>query len=351
MRVTAPAAPGQTPAAAREFVTRLNDRLATADRLPSATLASSQIVGAPGSTRELVIAGRAKAPDGKTPTTQFLSTGDRFFETIGLPIVRGRGLNPNDGDAGREGAVVNERFAALFFPNEDPIGRRLQLIDSRAANQPYPWLTIVGVSRTVPSAFANQTDQPVVYQSFRADPLLQRSITIIVADMPLHAAAAAVREEVRALRPGLAVHAIEPLDTAVERGRMAQKLLGTWLGVLAAIGLLLSSVGLYALTSHNVVQRTHEIGIRVALGAPVGGVIWLFLRRSLTHLALGVALGMGGALWAGSLFASFLLHSGARDYRTTAAVTLVLATIATMASLLPARRASGVDPIVALRHD
>jgi putative ABC transport system permease protein len=197
----------------------------------------------------------------------------------------------------------------------------------------------------------NQPEQPVVYQPVRVDPLPQRSMTVIVADMPLQAAASALREEVRALRPGLAVHAIEPLDAAVARGRMAQKLLGTWLAILAAIGLLLASVGLYALTSHNVVQRTQEIGIRVALGAPLGRVIWLFLRRSLTHLALGIALGMAGALWVGKLFASFLLHAGARDYTTTAFVTLVLVAIATAASLLPARRASRVDPIVALRHE
>ena len=354
MRVAVPAGPGQTDESARDFVARLNDRLVVArasGRLSSATMASGQIIGFPGSTRELVIAGRAQDPAGKPPTTQYLSTGDRFFETTRLPIVRGRGLSQADGDHRREGAVVNERFAALFFPNEDPIGRRIQLIDARAGISQAPWLTIVGVSRTVPSPFANQAEQPVVYQSFRVDPLPHRSMAVLVADMPLQAAASALREEVRALRPGLAVSAIEPLDAAVARGRMAQKLLGTWLGILAGVGLLLACVGLYALTSHNVVQRTQEIGIRVALGAPIGRVIWLFLRRSLTHLALGVTLGMAGALWAGTLFASFLLHAGARDYATTALVTLVLVTIATVASFLPARRASRVDPIVALRHD
>jgi putative ABC transport system permease protein len=351
MRVSVPPGPDQTAGTAREFVARLNDRLNASGRLPSATMANSQILGSPGSTRELVIAGRAQEPAGKSRTTHYLSIGDRFFETTRLSIVRGRGLGTVDGSAGRETVVVNERFAALFFPDEDPIGQRIQLVDGRAAMPQYPWLTIVGVSRTVPSPLANQAHQPVVYQSFRDDPLPQRSMAVIVADVPPQAAAAALREEVRALHPGLAVYAIEPLDAAVARGRMAQKLLGTWLGILAGIGLLLASVGLYALTSHNVVQRTQEIGIRVALGAPIGRVIWLFLRRSLTHLALGLALGMAGALWVGRLFASFLLHAGARDYTTTALVTLVLVAIATAASLLPARRASRVDPIVALRHE
>ncbi len=243
MRVAVPGGSGQAADTGREFVAQLNDRLAASGRLSSATMANGQIIGSPGSSRELVIAGRARGPAGKAPTTQYLSTGDRFFETTQLPIVRGRGLGAGDGDAGREGAVVNERFAALFFPNEDPIGRRIQLIDPRAGIPRHPWLTIVGVSRTVPSPFANQSDQPVVYQSFRVDPVPQRSMTILVADVPLEAAAHALREEVRALRPGLAIYAIEPLDAAVARGRMAQKLLGTSLGILAGIGLLLASVG------------------------------------------------------------------------------------------------------------
>jgi putative ABC transport system permease protein len=351
MRVGVRSEPGQSAESARAFVARLNDRLIASGRLPAATMANAQIIGSPGSTRELIVAGRAPDPAGKPPTTHYLSIGDRFFETTRLPIVRGRTLSPTDGDAGREAAVVNERFAALFFPDDDPIGRRIQLIDRRAAVQQFPWLTIVGVSRSVPSPFANQPDQPVVYQSFRADPAPQRSMGLIIADMPLQAAASAVREEIRALRPGLAVYAIEPLEVAVARGRMGQKLLGTWLGILAGIGVLLASLGLYAQTSHSVVQRTQEIGIRVALGAPIGRVIWLFLRRSLTHLALGVAFGMVGALWAGKLFASFLNNADARDYPTTALVTLVLVAIATVASLLPARRASRVDPIVALRHE
>jgi putative ABC transport system permease protein len=160
-----------------------------------------------------------------------------------------------------------------------------------------------------------------------------------------------LREEVRALAPGLAVYAVEPLDAAVARGRMAQKLLGTWLAILAGIALLLASVGLYALTAHNVVQRTREIGVRVALGAPVGGVIWLFVRRSTMHVALGLTLGMAGALSVGKLFGQYLRDGGARDYETTALVTLVLVAIATVASLVPARRASRVDPIAALRHE
>jgi putative ABC transport system permease protein len=120
-------------------------------------------------------------------------------------------------------------------------------------------------------------------------------------------------------------------------------------GILAVIGLGLASLGVYALTAHSVVQRTQEIGLRMALGAPAGRVVWSFLRRSLIRLAFGLACGMAGALWVGKLFGAFLLHAGARDYGTTSIVALVLIAITTVASLVPARRASRVDPIVALR--
>ncbi len=123
------------------------------------------------------------------------------------------------------------------------------------------------------------------------------------------------------------------------------------MGFLAVVGLVLSSLGVYALAAHHVARRTQEIGVRMALGAPSGRVIWLFLRRSLTHLAVGLALGMFGALSVGKLFASFLLHAGARDLATTAVVTVLLIVITLAASLLPARRAARVDPLVALRHE
>ena len=350
MSVWVPARFEDSPVARHEFFARLSDRIGASNRFPSVTMSSASVIGSPGSTRELSIARRAKLP-GDVPRVQFVSVGDRFFETVRLPIVRGRALVMSDGDAGREGAVVNERFVQRFFPNEDPIGQRIQLVQPQSRDVAFPWLTVVGVARTVPIASANDQFQPFVYQPLRVDAIPPRSVTVIVGDMTLATAAAALREEVRALDPGLAVSGIESLDTAVARGGGAQKLLGTWLGILAVVGLVLSSLGVYALAAHHVAQRTQEIGVRMALGAPSGRVIWLFLRRSLTHLAVGLALGMFGALSVGKLFASFLLNAGARDLATTAVVTVLLILITLGASLLPARRAARVDPLVALRHE
>ena len=351
MRLTLPGGVTQPPSARHQFFERLDERLASSSRLSSATMGSDQVIGAPGATRQVAIAGRPVDQEGTRPTTHYLDVGDRFFDTTKLPLVRGRALESGDGGSGREAAVVNERFVAVFCPNEDPIGRRIQLFDAEAKSTTFPWLTIVGISRTVPSPIANSEPQPVVYVPLRADPLPPRSMTIVVADTALPIAAKVLREEVQALQPGLAVYAIEPLDAAVARGRMAQHLLGTWLGILAVIALVLTSVGLCALTAHSVVQRTQEIGVRMALGAPVARVLWLFLRRSLTHVVLGVTFGLSGALYAGKLFAQFLLNTVARDYWTVAIVTLVLVSTAAAASIIPARRAARIDPLVALRQD
>ena len=351
MRVMLPTGAGQSEQSRRDFVARLDERLAVSHRLASVTLTSGRVIGSPGTVRNVSIAGQPPDAVANERRTQMLSVGDRFFETIGLPVVRGRVLGPDDGGVGREVVVVNEEFVAQFLAREEPIGQRIQLVQPEAKVATVAWHTIVGVSRTVPSPFVNQRPQPVVYVPFRSEAESPRSTSIIVRDAPLATAAAVLREEIRALNPSLALHAIEPMDVDVARGRMAQKLLGTWLGILAAIGLVLASVGVFALTAHNVVQRTQEIGVRMALGAPVSLVIWMFLRRSLTHLALGVLLGTVGALFVGKLFGTFLVSSGAADYPTTSLVLVVLIVITTVASLLPARRAAKVDPLVALRHE
>jgi putative ABC transport system permease protein len=349
MRLSLPEQRYKSPDQLEDFFVRLNDRLVSSPGIAQVTMTSEQLFGPPGGARQLVIAGRSPQAGSKPLTTRYAAVGDRYFETLGLPIVRGRGLTVASGSSETE-AVVNERFASLFLPNEDPIGRQVQLRDPRAAGAPSPWMTIVGVSRTLPGTSMNAPPAPAVYVPFRSDPAPPSSMTLVAAGADLPTAAAALREEVRAMDPNLPLYAIEPVEAAVARGRYPQKLLGTWLALLAAIGVVLAAVGLYALTAHGVAQRTQEIGLRMAMGASGSEVIWLFLRRSAAQLAIGLALGVTGALFVGRLFQQFLLHAGARDLVTTSLVALLLIAVAAAASFFPARRASRVDPLVALRH-
>jgi ABC-type antimicrobial peptide transport system permease subunit len=147
------------------------------------------------------------------------------------------------------------------------------------------------------------------------------------------------------------VAGIESLDAAIVRARMGVRLVGTWFGVLALIALVVAGVGLAAVTAHGVAQRAQEIGIRMALGADHPDVVWLFVRRTLVSLAAGVVVGLGGALAIGQLLMMYIVRTSPRDPLTLVLVTLLLAAVAILASLAPARRASRVDPAVALRAD
>jgi len=165
----------------------------------------------------------------------------------------------------------------------------------------------------------------------------------------LAAAAAAIRADVRALDPEVPVFAVERVEAAAERSRLPQRLVGSWFGVIAFVGLVLSTLGVYALTSYAVAQRTQEIGVRVALGARPRQVAWLFLRRTAVHLAIGLTLGVAGTLAAGRVLQSLLVDITARDPLTLAGVVVLLAAVACVASLIPSRRAARLDPMEVLR--
>ncbi|HJU75376.1 MAG TPA: FtsX-like permease family protein, partial [Gemmatimonadaceae bacterium] len=253
-----------------------------------------------------------------------------------------------------EGVVVDEAFAATFFPEGAVLGARLRLAASANPSgqtaPPTPPLTVVGVVPALPHLGPPQSDQPEVYVPIGALPL-PGSGTIIVRGTDLRSAVNTLREEVRALDADLPLHAIETVDSAVARARYPAKMVGTWLAIIAGIALLLSSVGVYALAAHAVTQRTQEIGVRMALGARASEVVWLFMRSAVAQLALGITLGLIGVLATTQLLRTYLGDVSPRDPVTLAIVAGVLAAVALAASLLPARRATRVDPIVALRYE
>ncbi len=298
--------------------------------------------GAP--TREVFIDGTDNAPGEKPPLVSYLLTGARYFETLKLPIVRGRGIQDIDARPSQEGAVVDQRFAMRFFPNQDPLGRRIRV---GAAGVRY---TIVGVARTVPQLGPAAELRPVVYAGLEAEPAPDGRAAIIVKG-PLAAASAALREEVRAMDPALPLFAIETLDQTQARGRVPARLFTTWFGSLAVVALVLAAVGVFAITAHSVTQRTEEIGIRMALGADAWAVVGMFLRRTSRLLTLAIVLGLAGSRVLGTLIQSLLQDVGQRDPLTLTMVTVVLGAVTFLATLIPASRAARADPVVALRGE
>jgi predicted permease len=313
-----------------------------------------------GFARRFEVVGRPKADAAQElPTVTMLAVDPRYFDTVGVQPLRGRVFNVNDGHNGQEHALVNARLAQMYFPNTDPIGQQIVLGLDASLGDPPPGIpmsqtfTIIGIVPDIRQRGLEQREpDPIAYVPFRMQPrgfmtLLARS------DGDPHALAPVLREELRAIDPDLPLFNIRTVDENLAQQRWPFRVFGTMFGIFAAGALLLSAIGLYAVTAYSVRQRTQEIGIRTALGAQSTQVMWLFVRRAFFHLALGLSLGVAGAVGVGSIFeaAELLIHINGRDPITIGSIALLLAGVALAASIWPARRATQLDPLVALRRD
>jgi putative ABC transport system permease protein len=190
----------------------------------------------------------------------------------------------------------------------------------------------------------------VLYVPLGAVPL-QGAATILVRARDASGAAQALREQVKALDPNLALYAIEPVEEILARGRFPVRMISTWFSVIAAIAIVLVAVGLYSLTAHGVAERTREVGVRMALGANATQVVWLFVKRSLAQLTLGLGLGLTAAAATGRLLQAYLNQVTPRDPVSLTVVCGMLIAVAAVATILPARRAARLDPAVTLRAE
>lgn len=337
----------------KRFFRQLDERLSSIRSFAAVTVASDiPLLTAINSLRELTIDGRPRAPGENAPSVAYLYIGPRYFQTLRLRLLRGREFSESDGAPGQEAAIVNERFASMFFADGDPIGHRIRLVNPAAPNVPQPWFTIVGVAPTIPQIVYRADPEPVVYVALRGEPAPHRFASIITrAEGDRAAIVSTLRQAVRDVDPDLPGYYVRTLDEILAMSRWRQGVLGAVFAMVAAIALVLASIGLYAVIAHAITQRTQEIGIRVALGARSLQVVWLFVRRTLLHLVLGLIAGLAGAIAVGRLMQQFLVRTAPADPLALSLVSVLLVIVTVAASVLPARRASRVDPVVALRHD
>jgi putative ABC transport system permease protein len=275
--------------------------------------------------------------------------GSHYFETLGLRLVRGRTFTRIDGTVGHESAIVNERLVAMVFHGEDPIGRWIDLTNPNLGSAPPLRAQIVGISPTVRQQYLSEID-PVVYLPYGMNPN-GAPMLMIRGQADASAITSLLRREVRAIDPDLPVGQVTPLDVLMTQSRWGHRVFGTMFTVFAIVALLISAAGLYAVTAYSVTQRTHEIGVRMALGAEPGHVVWLFVRRGLSSLAIGVALGLGGAFGVGRLMQSMLVQTSPNDPLMLASIATLLAAASIAACCWAARRATRLDPVAALRHE
>jgi putative ABC transport system permease protein len=350
MALTLPDRKYPTSEARAAFYQRLDERLGAMGNIRGGTIASHFPLGG-GPQMRLTVEGRP-APSGELPPqVTRVVVGPRYFDTVGIPLLRGRAFADSDGTTGHEVAIVNQRFASMHFPGEDPIGRRIKLLPDPSTGPEPAFATIVGLSTTVRQSSAEQPDpDPVVYYPYRAQASPFMQLIVRTTGEPAQMTSA-IREEVRALDPDLPLFGIRTMNEQLAQRRWPFRIFGTMFAMFATIALVLSAVGLYAITAYSVTQRTQEIGVRMALGAQNAQLWWLVIRASLVQLTIGLVIGMAGALGVGRLLKSLLVQQSPSDPVTLVAIALLFVAVSLAATFWPASRATRLDPVHALRYE
>jgi putative ABC transport system permease protein len=351
MSITLPNQPYDTAEARNRFFDRLGEALAALPSVSSVTVASA-LPQTGGPLRQVTIAGRPSVSTASLPGAAVILVGERYFDTIGAPLLRGRQFTRVDGTPGQDSAIVNERFARLLSPTADPIGMLIRVARSDARAGTEPWLRVVGVAPSVrQSALDGIEPDPVVYLPWRSAPSTTAAIIGRAQGDPA-ALLPSIREAVRQIDSSLPVdRAMTGLDAMRQvqwNGRISRLLLHG----ISTIALLLALVGLYAVTAHSVRLRRKELGIRMALGAGRTAIGTLVLRRAAGQLAIGMAVGIGATVAFDRLFTT----TTTTGMRLTDSIVLLptmsaIVVVGIAACLWPASRAVRLDPALVLRDE
>jgi putative ABC transport system permease protein len=292
------------------------------------------------------IEGRPLPPPGERPGAVYRIVRPRYFQTMGATLLEGRDFTERDNESASGVVIINETFARRHWPNEDPIGKRIRIaIDESGPRE------IVGVVKDLKQREWTAEPQPEMYlpHSQAAAP---RYLTLVVRpnSSPLNLAAA-VEGEVWAIDKNLPVSEVRSMEEVIAASIAQQRFNVLLLGIFASVALILAAVGIYGVMSYSVTQRTQEIGIRIALGAQTSDVLKMVVGQVMKLVAIGIGAGLIGAFLLTRLLSSLLYKVSATDPATFAAIALVLTSVALLACYLPARRATKVDPMVALRYE
>jgi len=301
------------------------------------------------SSSNIHVEGQPAARGANVPQAMVASVGPDYFEAMGIPVAAGRAFAPADNDAAPDVVIVNEALARRFFPGPDPVraavGGRLS-----TAGHEGPFRQIVGVARDGKYWTMGEAPQPFVY--FPLAQSYSSTVTMVVrAAGDPRALAPSIRAEARSLDAGLPLYDVKTVEEHLSLSLFPARVAATLLGAFGLLALLLAAVGVYGVVSYAAAQRTREIGIRVALGARRSDVLRLVGGGGLLLVAAGVALGLAAALLLTRFMASLLYGVSTTDPVTFAFVVVLLGGVALLACYLPARRATKVDPMVALRHE
>jgi predicted permease len=329
-----------------QFFEELAGRVTALPGVASAALTSNlPVLGSarPSFARE----GVAYAKKQDYPRARRVSVSPTFFATLGVQLREGRGITEQDREGSLPVAVVNTSFVKKHFGGESPVGRRIRLGEEDSEE---PWMTIVGVAPDLYAGEADNEDPDAMYVPFAQQPARFMSIVARTRGNPSELTPL-VREAVAAIDSDMPIYFARPMAEAIARSTWYYRVFGTLFVVFGFVALFLASIGLYAVMAFSVARRVREMGVRMALGAQSGDVIRLIFRQGFLQIAIGMVVGLALAAGVSRLLAIILFDVKPRDPVIFGAVVLVLSAVGLLACLVPARRATRVDPIVALRTE
>ena len=348
MEVPLPRAGYPEPLQVIGFHQRLLERMRALPGVHSAAVASSLPPNDLEWRDNYMVEGQTPLPDAQLPSAAMLIVSPDYFRSLGIPLLQGRNFTEADIRDGAPVTIISETLARRSFPNQNPIGKRFKVggVD-RPTN---PWSEIIGVVADVKYEGLAAAPIPAFYES--ANQRSYRGMYLVLNFSGDTAALTnAVRREVRALDPQLPVANIRTVERLMAQSVAQPRFRTMLIGSFSGAALLLAAIGIYGVMAYSVTQRTQEIGVRMALGAQTRDILQLVLRQGLALTAVGIGAGLVGALAATRLIGSMLFDVPANDFVTFAAISLLLATVALVACLIPARRASKVDPVIALNRN
>jgi putative ABC transport system permease protein len=345
------------------FFERLLERVRSLPGVEAAAAGTLLPLGAgQGWGKNMSIEGRPAPTLDQTPLVRFALISPDYFLTLGIAVRQGRAFAATDREQTQPVAIINETLARRYFPGEDPVGKTIWLgvpehllpPEQQTPQNRVPRRLIIGVVADVKGGSLNQPPLPLVYApltQYRREGWSNTLMLAVQTSQAPESLAAAIRAEVRALDPDQPVTNVRTIADLLSQSLAAARFSLLLLGLFAGVALVLAGLGIYGVMAHTVAQRTHEIGIRLALGAQQRDVLRMVAKQGMALTLIGLAVGLVSALALTRLMATLLFGVTATDPLTFAGVVLLLVAVALVACWLPARRAAQVDPLIALRCD